>query len=92
MDDKTSKALFERLQRMEARLVRGFTELGVSVCDDEDWIRIDHDKHEVYMKGGGRSLKAIQLAISRSVGYTGKNYTVLVAGSPVAVLFMGDVK
>ena len=86
MDDKTSKALFERLQRMEARIVRGFTELGVSVCDDDEWIRVDNHKREVYMKGAGRSLKAIQLAIAKSEGYTCGKYVVFVAGHVVATV------
>ena len=90
MDDKTSKALFERLQRMEARLVRGFTEMGVVVCDDDEWIRIDHERREVRMKGAGRSIKAIQLAIHNSPGYIGGNYAVLVAGHKVATVEMSD--
>ena len=86
MEQKDSKAMFERLQRMESRLVRGFTELGVPVCDDEDWVRIDNLKFEVHMKGAGRSIKAIQLAITKSEGYRPGWYDVLVGGESVATV------
>ena len=88
MEPKQERALFERLQRIESRVVRGFTELGVPVCDDEDWIRVDNERHEVHMKGTGRSIKAVQLAIRKSEGYSSGNYTVLVQGQTVATVVM----
>ena len=83
MEPKVERAMFERLQRIESRLVRGFTELGVVVCDDEDWIRVDVERLEVHMKGMGRNLQSIRLAIANAGGYSSAIYNILVNGEPV---------
>jgi hypothetical protein len=71
MDARVEKGIFDRLQRMESRLVRGFTELGAIVCDDDEWIRIDLVKMEVHMKGSGRSFKAVLMALRNAGAGTG---------------------
>jgi len=80
MEQKDVRALFERVQRIEARMVRGFTELGVVVTDDDGWCRIDHGKHTVHLKGGGKSFKAVQIALLNDGARTGDVYEVSVAG------------
>lgn len=88
MDKSVEKAMFDRLQRIESRVVRGFTELGVVVCDDTDWIRVDVERREVHMKGLGRSIRAIQIAIINAGGYDKNSYRVFVGGEPVATVEM----
>lgn len=80
----TEQAVFERLQRIETRLVRGFEELGVKVSDDEDWVKIDHKNYRVVLNGPGRSIRAIQLAIKDDGGYAGSYYDVIVGGEVIA--------
>lgn len=85
LDDKTVKALFERLQRTESRVVRGFTELGVVVTDDDDWCRVDNERREVHINGTGRSIRSIQMAIIQTGG--GNDfYDVIVSGKQVATI------
>lgn len=67
-EDRDMRALFERLQRIETRLVAGFEELGVSVTSPEDWCKVDHAEHRVYLRGPSRSIRAIQLAITAAGG------------------------
>lgn len=88
-EDKTSKALFERLQRIETRVVRGFTELGAKVTDDEEWCRVDNEKRVVHLKGGGRSIKSIQLAILSAGGYAGY-YDVYIAGEHIGTVKLSE--
>lgn len=83
-DDKVARAIFERLQRIETRVVRGFTELGVVVVDDDDWCRVDNDRSEIHLKGAARSIKSIQLALQSAGGTPGGSYDVLVAGEKIA--------
>lgn len=83
MEDKTIRAFFERLQRIETRIVRGFAELGVGVTDDEDWCRVDKGRREIYLKGAGRSIKSIQLALANAECKKGDTYDVIVVGIPV---------
>ena len=85
-EDVTTRAVFERLQRIESRVVRGFTEMGIKVTDDEDWCRVDNERKQVFVNGTGRSIRAIQLAIERAGGYSGDNYDVFVAGEQVATV------
>ena len=85
LNDNAVKALFERLQRMESRIVRGFTEQGVVVCDDENWCRVDNERKEVHVNGLGRSIRAIQLAIARAGGDHGC-YDVVISGETMATV------
>jgi len=82
-EDATTRAVFERLQRIEARVVRGFEELGVKVTDDEDWCQVDNELRVVHLRGPGRSLRAIQLAIKDAGGYS-EFYGVIVNGEVIA--------
>lgn len=83
-EDVTTRAVFERLQRIESRLVRGFEELGVKVSDDADWCYVDHKNYLVTLNGPGRSIRAIQLAIKDDGGYAGSYYDVIVNGETIA--------
>ena len=84
-EDKGMRALFERLQRIETRMVAGFEQLGVSVTSPEDWCVVDIVKHSVHLKGPGRSLKSIQLAIAAAGGDDGL-FAVFVGGKAVATV------
>ena len=84
-EDKGMRALFERLQRIETRMVVGFEQLGVSVTSPEDWCTVDPVKHSVHLKGAGRSLKSIQLAIAAAGGDDGL-YAVFCNGKAVATV------
>lgn len=79
-DTKTTMAMFERLQRIETRLVRGFGEMGVKVVDDEDWCNVDIERLEIHLKGLGRNIRSIQLAIASAGGCSGDYYDVIVDG------------
>lgn len=85
-DIRETKAMFERLQRIEARMVRGFTEMGVRVMDDQDWCRIDTERRRVFLKGAGKSIKAIQLAIARAGGACGDDYEVFLDAEKIATV------
>lgn len=65
------QALFKQVQRIDARMVRGFAELGARVMDDSEWCRVDHAKMRVYLKGAGRSIQMIRTAILSCAGYPG---------------------
>lgn len=85
INDKTVKAIFDRLQRTESRVVRGFTELGVVVSDDEEWCSVDKERMEVHVNGLGKSIRAIQLAIIRAGGSNGC-YDIVVSGERMATV------
>lgn len=78
MNDKQVTAVFDRLQRLETRMVRGFTELGVVVTDDEDWFEVDHVLHSVTVSGASKSIRAIQLALAKSSATPGEVYELFV--------------
>ena len=88
-EDKGMRALFERLQRIETRLVAGFESMGVSVTSPEDWCKVDPVRHSVYLKGPSRSLKSIQLAIHAAGGDDGL-FAVFVNGKAVATVKGGN--
>ena len=84
-EEATYRALSERLQRIESRVVRGFEELGVSVTDD-DWCKVDNVRLSVSVRTPGRSLRAIRLAIKAAGGYSGVSYDVIVKGESIATV------
>ena len=85
-EDRVLKALFEQLKRIETRVVRGFTEMGVRVTDDAEWCRIDTERREFHMKGAGKTLRVMQMALASTVGSKGDYYDVVVSGEKVATI------
>lgn len=53
-----TKDLLLRIVRLETKLVRGFSEMGIDL-DEDNWISIDNKKRNVYINTLGRSLKVI---------------------------------
>ena len=84
-EDRDMRAMFERLQRLEIRLVAGFEELGVSVTVPEDWCKVDTQGHRVYLRGPSRSIRAIQIAI-KAAGGDNEFYLVMYEGEVIATV------
>ncbi len=88
-DRREFKALFERLQRLETRLVAGFEELGVCVTSPEGWCKVDNKGHCVYLRGPSRSIRSIQLAIAQAGGDR-EFYTILFEDEVIATVRMSE--
>lgn len=89
MTDKMLIEIFNRLQRIESRLVRGFTELGVVVQDSEDWCSVDTAKRTIIIRQS-RALGAMVLAIKQAGGYSGDTYEIISAGQTVGTVVIGE--
>jgi hypothetical protein len=83
-----NKFLIERLQRIESRLVRGFSELGVRVTDDEDWFVVDHSSKTISLKSSGKSIASIEIAMRAAGCEVGSMYDLLIAGDRTGTLLM----
>ena len=70
--------ILERLQRMESRLVRGFSEMGVRVTDDSDWFTVNRDAKVVFLKSSGKSIASIWLAMRAAGCEVGETYHLFV--------------
>jgi len=84
-EDRDMRALFERLQRLETRLVAGFEELGVIVTVPENWCKVENNEHRVYLRGPSRSIRSIQLAIA-AAGGDNEFYLVMFEGEVIATV------
>jgi len=84
-EDRDIRALYERLQRIETRLVAGFEAMGISVTSPEDWCTVDLRARAVYLRGPSRSIKSLQLAIYEAKGDTGF-YDVFFNGQKIALV------
>ena len=78
--------IMERLQRMESRLIRGFGELGVRVCDDSEWFSVDVDQKIVHLKSNGKSLASIELAMRAAGCVVGDAYELRIGEEIVATM------
>ena len=76
----------ERLQRLESRLVRGFEELGVRVCDDAEWFSVDINQKTVHLKSNGKSLASIELAMHAAGCVVGDVYELRIREELVAMM------
>lgn len=88
-EDKGLRSLFERLQRIETRMVAGFEALGIVITSPEEWCTVDNVAHTVELRGPSRSLKSIQLAIAEAGG-DDSTYDVLIGGELVATIVGGS--
>ena len=88
-EDKGLRSIFERLQRIETRLVAGFEMMGLDVSALENAVRVDAATHAVYLKGASRSIRAIQLAIHAAGGDDGL-YAVFIGDKAVATVKGGN--
>lgn len=65
------KDLMMRLVRIETKMTRGFSEIGVDI-DEEDWLEVDDENKNVYISTLGRALK-IMIKAMQLKGATQKN-------------------
>lgn len=81
----TDNDLHRMLTRMESRIVRGFSELGVDVQANADWLTVVDEM--IYVTTLGRSLQAMQQEARRQHALIGsKKYDVIYAGKWVATI------
>lgn len=81
----TELDLQRMLTRMESRIVRGFSELGVDVQANSDWLTVVDGT--IYITSLGRSLQAMQQEARRQGALIGtKKYDVIYAGKWVATI------
>jgi uncharacterized membrane protein len=86
----SEKALMDRLQRIESRMVRGFSEMGVRVTDDDDWFKVNEDTSEVLLKSPGKSIASIWLAMRAAGCRAGKQYHLKIRGEYVGSLYVEE--
>jgi len=53
-----SKEILFRMTRLETKLVRGFSEIGIDLSND-DWIELNDEEKILNLKTLGRSMKVI---------------------------------
>jgi len=83
--NKIHKEIMARLVRMETKLVRGFSEMGIDL-DCEDWMEIDDRDQAIYLKTMGRSMM-------KKLGATklGQDYDLIFEGKVVgSILYEGQ--
>ena len=85
-DDRDIRELLSRVQRMESRMVRGFSELGVRVTDDENWFKFNPETGEILMKSPGKSLSAIWVAMRAAGCVPNVAYRMKVQGEVVGTI------
>lgn len=62
--ERENKDLLTRVIRLETKLVRGFSEMGIDL-EDDNWIQVDKKRRIVYVNTLGRSLKVILKTMER---------------------------
>lgn len=84
MQTKFERELFNRIIRIESKLVRGFEELGVNIDADNNWLSVDDPSREVYISTMGRSLSVMLTDMTRA-GATqiNKDYDIVFQGNVV---------
>lgn len=83
--------LYDRIKRIETKLIRGFEEMGVNTDSSPDWLTVDDPSRTIYMSTMGRSLSVI-LTFARTQGATqvGKPYDIIHRGELVGTLILQD--
>ena len=86
------KELYNRLVRIESKLVRGFEELGINIEKDQDWLSVDDAGRQVFVSTLGRSLTVTLNDMAR-MGATqyGKSYDLIHRGELVGTLVFRKV-
>jgi hypothetical protein len=86
------KDLYNRVSRIESKLVRGFEELGVNITSAPDWLTVDDEARVVYVPTLGRSLMVILTDMKRrGATHVGKDYDIVHRGEVVATLVFNPV-
>ena len=81
MNPKFERELFNRLVRIESKLVRGFEELGVNIDADSAWLSIDEPSRTVYVSTLGRSVTVLLSDMARAgATQVGKEYNIIHRG------------
>jgi hypothetical protein len=87
MNPKFERELFNRLVRIESKLVRGFEELGVNIDADSAWLSIDEPSRSVYVSTLGRSLTVLLSDMARAgATQVGKEYNIVHRGDVVGTI------
>lgn len=89
--NKIHKEIMARLVRMETKLVRGFSEMGIDL-DCEDWMEVDDRDQAIYLKTMGRSMMVITSNMKK-LGATklGQDYDLIFEGKVVgSILYEGQ--
>jgi len=90
--NKMHKEILLRLIRMETKLVRGFSEMGIDL-DCDNWMEVDNHNRAVYLKSMGRSMMVIASNMKK-LGATqlGQEYDLIFQGKVVgSILYEGVV-
>jgi tRNA A-37 threonylcarbamoyl transferase component Bud32 len=86
------KEIYNRMARIESKLVRGFEELGVNITTTPDWLTVDDAQRTVYIPSLGRSLMVILTDMARrGATQVGKEYTLVHRGESVGTLIFNPV-
>jgi len=88
----SEKELLSRMQRMESRMVRGFSELGVRVTDDDEWFKFNPETNDILLKSPGKSMAAIWIAMRAAGCRKGITYRVKVQGEMVGTITLPEEK
>ena len=81
------KEMYNRMARIESKLVRGFEELGVNITTAHDWLTVDDAERIVYIPSLGRSLMVILADMERrGATQIGKDYTLVNKGNVVGTI------
>ena len=92
MNPKFERELFNRLVRIESKLVRGFEELGVNIDADSAWLSIDEPSRSVYVSTLGRSLTVLLSDMGRAgATQVGKEYNIVHRGDVVGTIVFNKV-
>jgi hypothetical protein len=93
MSNTFDKDLYNRMARIESKLVRGFEELGVNIATAPDWLTVDDTSRVVYISSMGRSLMVIMSDMARrGASQYGNEYTLVHQGDEVGTLVFAKAR
>lgn len=92
-NQRITQEIYDRLRRVETKLIRGFEELGIDTDTDPEWLTVDDASRTIYVRSLGRSL-AVTLTAARRSGATqlGKPYEIVHRGDVVGTLILRDYR
>lgn len=83
--------IYERVKRIETKLIRGFEEMGINTDVDPDWLSVDDAARVIYLSTTGRSLTVINSqALRKGARQIGKQYMLVHKGEEVGSLFLQE--